>query len=248
MSPVLGSVLIAVLLALLISLGARRGQPAPPDPVSGPLTRELAAFRHDLDAGELDPAEHDRVREHLAARLALQERAASRSHRAGGRRWAIAGLLAAGVIAVTLVPALRERAPGQTAAGNEQLTGEPTVPGLSEWRGAEQALRAGDLRRSVRNYRLAVALAPESSLLRARFGFALARLGRREEALVQLRLAAREDPELAVARIYYGAALLAAGRRRAALAQWGEALRLEPRGPQARLVRRLVREGASSPG
>lgn len=156
--------------------------------------------------------------------------------------WAAGGLLAAGVVAATLIPAVRQRAPGEFSTGNGQSAAITVVEqGAQEWAAAERALSAGDGRRAVAHYRRAVSFLPQRSDLRVRFGFALAQVERPEEAVTQLRFAVRRAPELPEARLYLGAVLLGAGRPDEAAAQWRRYLSLSPRGQLADVVRDQLR-------
>ena len=203
------------------------------------LTRELAGLREQLEDGELDAGDSARLRERVVLRAAADPEAAASSTRSGWR-WAAGGALGAALVVAALVPALRERGAGDFGTGNDFGVREQLDSGSAEWRAAERALADGDRAEAVRRYRLAVAFLPERADLRARFGFALARIGRPDEALEQLRLAVRAAPRLPDTRLYLGAVLIQAGKKREARAQWRRYLELAPRGGSAALVRRLL--------
>lgn len=209
------------------------------------LARELAGLEEQLAEGELAPPEYEFLRERLAARAAGVETAEAergiqprRSLRAW--RWPVAGLLAAALIVATLVPALRQRGPGDFSSGNDFASAPAAPPGVAEWRAAEAAMEAGDARRAVANYRDALAFFPDRADLRARFGFALALAGQPTEALHELRRAVGAAPALPSVRLYLGAVLLRAGEREEAVVHWRRYLALEPRGEAAALVRRAL--------
>lgn len=209
------------------------------------LARELAGLREQFDDGELDAAEYAALRERLVLRAAADDEVAPARRRphASGWRWAAGGLVAAAVIVATLVPAVRQRGAGDYPTGNDFSEGRTQVDGgAAEWLAAERALRRGDTSEAVRRYRLAVAFLPERGDLRARFGFALATVGRRDEGLEQLRLAVRAAPNAPEARLYLGAVLLEAGRGREWRRHWRRYLELAPRGPSAAMVRRRLED------
>lgn len=238
--PALG--LSAGLLAALAAIAAwrrraERGEARlPPER----LERELHALDEELATGELEEPDYamlrDRTLRRAAARPAVVTRAVARW------RWPFAGAAAATIVAVTLVPALRQRGPMDFPTGND-FAAQPESSWVVQWREAEAALEMGKTETAVARYRLAVAFAPDLPDLRARYGFALASAGRQQEALDQLRRAVRKDPHLPLARLYLGAVLLKAGERDAALVHWRRYLELEPRGDGARLVRRALAQG-----
>lgn len=204
------------------------------------LTRELAALREQLDEGELDAAAYGDLRQRLILRAAagadLQSRRAPT-----GWRWAVGGIVAALLVVAALVPALRERGPGDFSSGNDFApASEELGSGEREWLAAERALDAGDTGAAVRRFRLAVAFLPDRADLRARFGFVLAQAGRPSEALRQLRLAMRSAPRLPAVRLYLGAVLVQTGRQRAGARQLRRYLALEPEGEASALARRLL--------
>lgn len=237
---VLTGVIAASIGAVLLGRQAGRARSNPgssPDPVR----RELVDLRQDLAAGELSPGDYEFLRDRLAARVALAPSADGRRSPANRWRWPLGGLIAAVVIVATLVPALRDRSPGGFGTGNDFSDRGMTDSGSVAWRDAERAAAAGDVRRAVSRYRVAVAFLPEVPELRARFGFALAQAKRTAEAEEQLRLAVRAKPQLPDARLYLGAVLMARGRRQEAARQWRAYLALQPRGADAALVRRTLR-------
>lgn len=221
------------LAAAVIAVGrwTRRGRELAPAP------ERIAAELEDLDAqlaeGELERADYELLR---ARRL--RPRAAAATRTASRWRWPFAGAAAALVIVVTLVPALRQRGARDFSSGNDFAAAQAMPAGASEWRAAEVALRAGNMKRALERYSIALAFEPESAWLRARYGFALAQSGRTAEALAQLRRAVTRDPRLADARLYLGAVLLRAGKREEAARQWRRFLELQPTGKAAALVRR----------
>lgn len=209
------------------------------------LARELAGLNEQLAEGELARREYEFLRERLAARAAGLESAgtegAIRSRRSlRAWRWPVAGLLAAALIVATLVPALRQRGPGDFSSGNDFASAPAPPPGVAEWRAAEAAMAAGEAGRAVASYRAALPFFPDRADLRARFGFALALAGRPTQAVEQLRRAVRAAPTLPSARLYLGAVLLREGKREEAAAHWRRYLELEPKGEAATLVRRAL--------
>lgn len=251
MSPGLALLLgIAAAVALAVA-GARRPRAGPQraqdESEDAALVRELAYLREELDTGELGPEGYVNARERLAARLALRAGARPvQERRRASWPWAVAGVAAATLVAVTLVAALAQRGATGTPTGNDQSDARAASSGVAEWRAAETAFVRGDFRGAVRRYRMAIAFLPERGDLRARFGFALLRGGRPAEALVQLRMAVRTAPRLGDARLYLGAALMRSGRRRAARVQWRRYLELEPGGSAADVVRQTLRRTAAA--
>lgn len=211
------------------------------------LARELRDLDEQLATGDLDPADHLLLRTRVLARASVWA-APSRRPRAHPWRWPAAGLAAAVLIVATLVPALRQRGPGDFGTGNDFGGSQGESVWLTQWRAAERAANAGRRQEAMRRYRLAVAFAPDLAELRARYGFALASAGRTDEAVAQLRRAVREEPSLPVARLYLGAVLLKQGDRAAALVEWRRYLQLEPRGEAATLVRRALEKSHAEGG
>lgn len=232
----------AGLLAAVVAIEAWRRRadrgdaPLPPRQ----LARELHALDEELAAGDLDERDYAVLRERVLRRAAAPPAVATRA--AARWRWPFAGAAAATIVAVTLVPALRQRGPMDFPTGND-FAAQPESSWVVQWQEAEAALETGKTETAVARYRLAVAFAPDLPDLRARYGFALASAGRQQEALAQLRRAVRKDPDLPLARLYLGAVLLKAGERDAALVHWRRYLELEPRGDGARLVRRALAQG-----
>lgn len=258
LSPPRRGIALAVWLAPALALGAgilaaavaiaawrrraERGEaPLPPER----LERELQALDEELAAGDLEELDYAVLRERALRRAAARPTVVTRA--AARWRWPVAGAAAAAIVAVTLVPALRQRGPNAFPTGND-FAAQPEASWVVQWREAEAALKLGKTETAVDRYRLAVAFAPDFAELRARLGFALAQAGRTEEALVQLRRAVRGEPSLPLARLYLGAVLLREGQRAGALAQWRRYLELEPTGEAAALVRRqLARDGNAGP-
>ncbi|MGH2950105.1 MAG: hypothetical protein ACRDPC_28215, partial [Solirubrobacteraceae bacterium] len=151
--------------------------------------RSLAALREDVEAGDIDARDYEALRERLAASLALRDVAApASSAKRSAWTWPIGGAVAAAVVAAALIPAVRQRGAGEFPTGNDfSAATQPAAPGTAEWTAAEGALRSGKLTDAIRRYRMALAFLPDRADLRARFGFALARAGRKREALDQLR-------------------------------------------------------------
>ena len=206
------------------------------------LTREIDGLREQLQAGELSSEDYALLRERLVLRAAAPESSAGAGpgrRRGQGALWAAGGLVAVAIVLAALVPAIRDRGPGDYSTGNDFGEARSQLDsGVREWRAAERARAAGDRRQAVRRYRLAVAFLPERGDVRAQFGFTLAQTGRRTEALRQLRLAVRAAPRLPEARLYLGAVLAQAGRREDAARHWRRYLALAPDGPSAAVVRR----------
>lgn len=220
---------------------ARRAPSAPPD---RQFTREAEELREQLAAGEIADTDYRFLRERLVARMAVGGRGSVESAGRQRSRWfAAAGVGAALIVAFTLVPALHQRGPGQTSTGDD-FSGNDGNSGMVAWRSAERALQAGQLTRAIGDYRLAVAFLSDQSMLRARFGFALAKSGRTREALDQLSMAVHSAPRLPEVRLYLGAVLLRAGQRRRAFMHWRRFLALQPTGPNAALVRRSMQRAA----
>lgn len=218
--------------AIAVTRWTRRGRELAPH--ADRVAAELDDLDEQLAEGELAPADYELLR---ARRL--RPRHAGSAQRSPTRwRWPLAGAAAGAVIVVTLVPALRARGATDFSTGNDFAAAQAIPVGVREWRTAEAALRAGNTKRALERYRLAVAFEPELATLRARYGFALAQAGRSSDALAQLRRAVERDPQLADARLYLGAVLLRAGRRDEAIRQWRRFLELEPQGEGAKLVRR----------
>lgn len=258
LSPPRRGIALAVWLAPALALGAgllaafaaiavwrRRGQRAEAPLPPGRLERELRALDEERAAGELEERDHAMLRDRTLRRAAARPRTAIGT--AARWRWSLAGAAAATIVAVTLVPALRQRGPNDFPTGND-FAAESEISWVVQWREAETALEAGNTESALERYRLAVAFAPELPDLRARFGFALATAGRRQEALAQLRRAVRGDPDLPLARLYLGSVLFKAGKRGAARAHWRRYLELEPTGEGARLVRRVLARGGTGSG
>lgn len=235
---VLTAVIGAALLALLTRPGTLRAV-REQEPDSAAV--ELRSLREGLVSGELDGGDYRLLRERLARRLALRRPAPQRADRVrAGWRWPAVAALAAALTAALLVPAVRERRPGDTPTGNDFSEQEALVTGLDGLRAAERAAAAGDLRSATEGYRRALRFFPDKADLRAEYGFALVRSGRRGEGVRQLRLAVLRGPRVASARLYLGAVLMRSAARPEALRQWEAFLRLEPRGPRARFVRRTL--------
>jgi cytochrome c-type biogenesis protein CcmH len=209
--------------------------------------RELADLDEQLAAGDLEPDDYALVRGRLLARDASKA-PVSGARRAPAWRWPLAGVGAAAVIAVTLVPALRQRGVNEFGTGNDFSSEQSPSAWVANWREAEVEMEAGRTKSALARYRLAVAFAPDVAALRARFGFALAAAGLSDQAVQQLRRAVRDEPSLAVARLYLGAVLLKVGKLEDARAQWRRYLELEPDGEGARLVRRALKvRGGGAP-
>lgn len=237
----------AGLFAAVVTIAAWRRRADRGDATLPPehLERELRALDEELAGGELEEPDYAMLRERTLRRGVARPPVVTRA--AARWRWPFAGAAAATVVAVTLVPALRQRGPNDFPTGND-FAAQPETSWVVQWREAEAALATGNTETAVARYRLAVAFAPDLTDLRARYGFALASAGRKQEALAQLRRAVREDPDLPLARLYLGAVLLKAGERDAALVHWRRYLELEPRGDGARLVRRaLARDDGAAP-
>lgn len=231
----LGAALLAVLTRPGTLTPARERAP-------DPAAVELRSLREGLDAGELEPGDYHMLRERLARRLALRRPTRERAEpKRAGWRWPAAAAVAAALTAAALVPALRERQAGQTPTGNDFSEQEAVVSGLDDLRAAQRAAARGDVRGAAEGYRRALGFFPDKADLRAEYGFALARSGRRRQGIRQLRLAALRSPRLPSARLYLGAVLMqgAAGRPEGRR-QWQVFLSLEPRGPRARVVRRTL--------
>jgi tetratricopeptide (TPR) repeat protein len=239
-----GGVLAALIVA--IRLSGRRPASQPPSRTGGGVddvaaARSLAALRDDLESGDIEARDYEALRERLAASLMLREEAPPAAPARRAWTWPVGGAIAAAAVAAALVPAIRDRGPGEFPTGNDfSAAAGAAAPGSAEWAAAERALRSGDAGAAVRSYRMAVGFLPRRADLRARFGFALAQAGRRREALDQLRRAARTAPRLADARLYLGAVLLSVDRPRAAAREWRRFLALKPDGPDARLVRHAL--------
>lgn len=205
----------------------------------GRLQHELADLDQQLASGDLEPADHSLLRARLLARPSGSP-APKAMRRVPAWRWPVAGLAAGAVIAVTLMPALRQRGAADFSTGNDFSAEQGASAWVVEWRAAEQAMEAGRTKEALERYRLAVAFAPDVAELRARFGFTLASAGRSREALEQLQRAVRDAPSLPLARLYLGAVLLKVGEREEAVTQWRRYLELDPNGEGARLVRRTL--------
>lgn len=233
-----------MLLALLTRPGTLRAM-SNRAPDSAAL--ELRSLREGLASGELERRDYDLLRERLARRLALRRPLAERADRRRiGWRWPAAAALAAGLTAATLVPAVRERGAGQTPTGNDFSEQDAVVTGVQRLQAAQQAMARGDFGKAAESYRLAIGFFPDKADVRAEYGFALARTGRRREGIRQLQLAVLRAPRLPSARLYLGAVLVQGAERGAGLRQWRVFLRLEPRGQRARVIRRTLRRLGSS--
>lgn len=206
----------------------------------GTLARDIVELQEQLDAGELTARDHALLRERAVLRAAAPA-CARTSRSASGAAWAVGGLVVALLVAIALVPAVRDRGPGDYGTGNDFSESRGRMGGgIAEWTAAERALGRGDVAGALRRYRLAVAFLPERADLRSRFGFALAQTGRTVEAVEQLKLAERSAPTLPEAHLYLGVVLTRAQRRRAAVPHLRRYLRLAPRGTAAPLARRLI--------
>lgn len=237
-----GAMLLAMLCVTRRSPAAReRRQPA--------VARELYGLQEDLRSGDIDRDAYDRSRERLAARLAATETPSATRERARWRwRWPAAGVLTAALIAIALIPAVRQRGPADSPTGND-FGAQATVArqAVADVRAAERALNSGDAAGGVSRYRRALAIFPERTDLRARFGLALLRAGRVRESLTQLQLSASRAPRTPTIRLYLGAALVIAGRRDEAAAQWRRFLDLTPSARDRAVVRRQLRDLRSVP-
>lgn len=233
--------------ALLAPWLARRARgPGSSRDAAGTLERELSGLREQLATGEIGDDDYRLLRDRLAARLAAPAVRESRRGRAPAWAWPTAGLAAAAVIALTLVPALRERGAGDFPTGNDFADPDPASAGVAALRQGDEALARGDAERAVERYRLAVAFFPDQAEVRARLGLALMQSRRSAEAVTQLRLAVRGEPRLALARLYLGGALARAGRAPAGREQWRRFLALAPPGAAAAQIRRAL-EGRPGP-
>lgn len=224
----------------LVLRGGSSPQVTVPD-AAGPLERELASLREQLEEGELDEAGYQALRERAAARAVARTPSHGEPRRGRVWIWPAAAVAAAAVIGLTIVPALRQRTPNGFITGNDfsaSLQAEST--GVKEWRLADRAAAQGRLTAAIAHYRLAVAFFPERGDVRAGLGLALARRGATREALTQLRIAARARPPAPEAELYLGAVLLRVGDERGATAAWRRFLVLRPGGPGTAFVRRQL--------
>lgn len=226
---------------LLAMVCVTRRSPAAPQRRQPAVARELYGLQEDLRSGDIDRDAYDRSRDRLAARLAATEAPAAARERARWR-WPAAGVLTGALIVIALVPAVRQRGPADSPTGND-FGDQATVAqqAVADVRAAERALNSGDAAGAVSRYRRALAIFPERTDLRARFGLALLRAGRVRESLTQLQLSASRAPRTPTIRLYLGAALVIAGRRDEAAAQWRRFLDLTPSARDRAVVRQQLR-------
>ena len=115
--------------------------------------------------------------------------------------------------------------PDQAEAWLEELWDEyPTDPGVLNDLGYSWADHGKHLRRSLRMIEQAVAAEPKNLAFRDSLGWALYRLGRFPEAVVELRTATAVEKPDATVLDHLGDALSAAGERPAALEAWRKAV------------------------
>lgn len=230
--------------ALLTALAARQRSPAPLEREQPLAARELRGLRDDLRSGDIDRDEYERSREQLAAHLAATtaEKPEARARTLPAWRWPLAGVLAAAVIAIALVPAARQRSAAGSLTGND-FSGQTAAvrQAVQDVLAAERAMDRKDASTAVRRYRGALAVFPERTDLRARFGLALLQAGRPAESLTQLRLSLRRAPQNPQISLYLGAALVVTGQRKEAAVQWRRYLALAPPGPGTQSVRVQLR-------
>lgn len=99
---------------------------------------------------------------------------------------------------------------------------------LEHFRAADALQRQGDLAGAIREYRQAIALAPNRADLRYNLGIALYLQGDQGGAIAELHQATALNPTYADAHVYLGTILHNRGDLEGAIAEYREALRVDP--------------------
>lgn len=232
------------------------------------LLRSLDDLDAEREAGNLDGAEYERLRDDYTARAA----AVIRSIRDGidsrpqappvpGRRKVTVAVAVGGfalVAALLLGRALGERLPGETVTGNDQTRqaadagGAGAADGGGATDGTDVAGSAVDRKEAIEAFRAAVERDPGDVEARLRYAGVLLQAGEAADALREYDEAARLAPGDARPRAASAMVVFQAGLVDEALARLDEAARVEPDFPDTWFVRGLVlargrsdREGAA---